>query len=392
MERFMTLVKNDIPEDLRLAFSDLKSRIENFDRVQIEHVKYFYAASLIEPDYAEKFRQLSASEEFWENGFPDSIDSADEIYYITKLDLPNKDGIDQIISDCILDSQNRHGYIMNDHAEALRILINTNRYSNHTDLALKYFLQFIQNLSALSNYDLVQIPAGMLALMELDFDKYKYTLSELAEFLISKQLKNGSFDYSDNSDQDDDIPIHTTCISIVALSRFLGPDNPYVVSAVNCILTNRPPDGWRYHAPDVCIALVEAGLGQKISKAVSDWNTELLHQRNSKGLPYFIHTSPIFGGKIHIKQIHDRILEMLRRAEKEVLISSLYVDMMYEELINMANRGLSIRIIMRPGKDAKGLRERINKNVVELLKIATRGNTRVNEICQCSQTRTGKLK
>jgi cardiolipin synthase len=72
---------------------------------------------------------------------------------------------------------------------------------------------------------------------------------------------------------------------------------------------------------------------------------------------------------------------MLQRAEEEVLISSLYVDMMYEELINMANRGLSIRIIMRPGRDAKGLRERINKNVVELLTIATRGNTRTNAIC-----------
>lgn len=386
----MTLSKNDLSETLCLAFDDLTAAIKKFDNIHVNQVKFYYAASLIEPEFAEVFKQASKSDKFWEDSFPDSYDSADQIYYLIKIDLLDKEKIDQIISYCILDAQNRHGYILNEHAKALRVLVCYNKFSTHTASALKYFGDLIQDLSNLNPISLDEIPAGMLALMELDFEKYKGIVSELANFLISKQLDNGSFAIFDSSDtntfRSSDIHLFevvpVTCAAIIALSRFLGPNHPTVISAVNYIQANRPSDGWHFAlAPDICIALVEAGLGPKISKAISNWNIELRHQQYLKGLPIFIHTSPLFGGKIHIKQIHDKIIEMLQRAKKEVLISSLYVDMMYEELINMASRGLSIRIIMRPGRDAKGLRERINKNVVELLKIATNGNTRINTIC-----------
>jgi hypothetical protein len=379
----MTLIKNDIPEGLlHLVFNDLKATIEKSDKVHVNLVKSYYAASLIDPDFAETFRKESKSGQFWEDSFPDSWDSADDIYYLTKINLPNKEAVDQVISHCILDAQNRHGCIMNEHAKALRTLVSYDRFSSHTDLALKYFLDSIQNLSDLSPYEFSEIPAGMLALMELDFDRHKGTLSELADFLISNRLENGGFGRHKISDISNLSIIEDTCASIVALSRFLGPDNLNVVSALNFIQATHASEGWYpYLAADTCIALVEAGLGPRVSKAVADWNVQLLRQRHLKGLPKFIHTSPLYGGKIHVKQIYEKILEMLQRAEREVLISSLYVDMMYEELINMANRGLLIKIVMRPSRDAKGLRERINKNVVELLKIATKGNARVNTTC-----------
>lgn len=366
-----------LSQELVLAFDDLTSSITKLDRVHVNDVKLYYAASLIDAGIADSFRQASLSDGFWKKCFDDNYESADDIFYLVKLGLPDNEAVNEIVERCILDSQDRHGYIMNWHTKALRVLVNYPPHSEHTDSALNYFLDFISDLESASDYDWNEIPSGMLALMELDFDGYKPVIDNLAKFLLSKQSEDGGFNLGH-----DFWTVKYTCECVTALSRFLGPNDQSVVSAVEFLKKSRPQDGWNnIDVADVCIALTEAGQGSKIAKAVSDWNTELLRQRHVRNLPAFVHTSPIFGGKLHVKQIHDKIMKMFREAKTEVLIASLFTDMMYEDIINIANRGLSVRIVMRPGKDAKGLRERINKNVVELLKMATKGNVRTNEIC-----------
>jgi len=58
------------------------------------------------------------------------------------------------------------------------------------------------------------------------------------------------------------------------------------------------------------------------------------------------------------------------------------MDMMYEDIVNLAenNPDLSIKLITRPSKDIKGTRERIARNVLDLLKMATKGDLKTNEI------------
>ena len=73
----------------------------------------------------------------------------------------------------------------------------------------------------------------------------------------------------------------------------------------------------------------------------------------------------------------------MNSAETEIKILSLYIDMMYDDIINLAenNPDLSIKIITRPSKDNnKGMRVKIGKNALDLLKIATRGDLKTNEI------------
>jgi phosphatidylserine/phosphatidylglycerophosphate/cardiolipin synthase-like enzyme len=228
-------------------------------------------------------------------------------------------------------------------------------------------------------FDLV--PDGMIALMEFDFYKYESILGELASRLIDAQSEDGSFGWDDYDEKHKTyFKIETTCSCIIALSRIFGPEQENVSKGVEFIKKMQSNEDGKYLADDICIALVEVGEGPKISQALSNWKNKLLEQKYARDLPAFLHTSPLYEGKLHIKQIHDKIVEMLERATKEVLVASLYIDMLYEELINLASRGISIRIIARPARDVKGLRDRIGKNVVELLQIATKGNLRTSEV------------
>ncbi len=99
--------------------------------------------------------------------------------------------------------------------------------------------------------------------------------------------------------------------------------------------------------------------------------------------PYFIHTSPIYNEKKFVKEIYNKTREILNNAKETIRIISPYIDMLYEDIIDLKNNNpsLNIKIITRPKKDAnKGLRERIAKNVLDLLEIGTKGNLKTLEV------------
>jgi len=357
----MDLIGNDFSEDLHLAFQDVKKYIEKSSNVYVQQAIYYYAASLTEPKFAEIFKKESERDEFWSDGFPDAYDRADEIYYLVRMNLSGKNHVDNIVNDGLLDNQKMSGELINEHALGLRALIAHDRYSLNTSKAIDFFLEYINDvneLSDLSKYEFMDIPKDILVLMELDFYKYKDKINDLIEILISRQKEDGNF-FDDISSCGFQIsPVKEVCLSIIAMSRFFDQNDFHITSACNFLRTSRPntDTGWNYRSPYVCIALVEAGFGPKVSKSFHDWEIEKFNQLKLKTTPDFIHTSPIFDKKIHIKQIHDRIIEMLKRAKKDILISSLYVDMLYEDLINIASKDISIKIIVRPALRRKGIK------------------------------------
>ncbi len=130
------------------------------------------------------------------------------------------------------------------------------------------------------------------------------------------------------------------------------------------------------------LALIAAGDGPKIPLAEVEWRETLINQKIEQTKPHFVHTSPIFDQRMHVKDIYVKIREMLNSAETEIKILSLYIGMMYEDIVNLAenNPNLSIKLITRPSKDIKGTREKIARNVLDLLKMATKGDLKTNEI------------
>lgn len=72
---------------------------------------------------------------------------------------------------------------------------------------------------------------------------------------------------------------------------------------------------------------------------------------------------------------------MLNNATQTIRISSLYVDMLYENIIDVIQENnIEVKIIVRPRKDIQGIREKISKSVLDILSISTRGKVRTNPI------------
>jgi hypothetical protein len=67
---------------------------------------------------------------------------------------------------------------------------------------------------------------------------------------------------------------------------------------------------------------------------------------------------------------------MIQKAKNELRISSPFIDMYYEDIINkiQENPNLMVRLITRPKGEIKGLREKIANNVIDMLNTVTRGN------------------
>lgn len=225
--------------------------------------------------------------------------------------------------------------------------------------------------------------------------------------LINVQNEDGYFGgIISLKDNDFLYPIKTTAFCVVAISRCLGYNSEYIQKAVYWLKSLQLNDGsWEYRKNyfidriensnnmDVSsvyfgetkyalMALFAAGEGPKIPLETFEWENILQNQKQKTIKPYFIHTSPIYGNQMHKKEIHDKVREMLKGAQKEIRICSLYIDFLYEDIINIAaeNQELNIKILCRPGKDIGGLRERICKNVIDLLKIASKGNLRTNPV------------
>jgi phosphatidylserine/phosphatidylglycerophosphate/cardiolipin synthase-like enzyme len=136
---------------------------------------------------------------------------------------------------------------------------------------------------------------------------------------------------------------------------------------------------------DSCFALlslVQTAPPSSISYEEFKFKDILYRQHEAAYKPYFVHTSPIYGKERPIREIYEKIKVELRGVKENIRISSPYIDMYYEDIINikLQNPNLNVRIITRPRKDIKGARERIAKNVLDLLNISIAGNLRTQEL------------
>ena len=127
-------------------------------------------------------------------------------------------------------------------------------------------------------------------------------------------------------------------------------------------------DGLRFTATAL-IALLSMGEGPKIPQELVDHRFMRLEQSLKRQKPVFLHTSPLYHGSLHVKEIYSRIVDMLPNAKKEIRIASPFIDTLYEEIINLSqeNPDLTVKIITKPKKDVKGTRERIAKGAIDLL-------------------------
>ncbi len=355
------------------------------DKAGAQYPEVFYVLKKFDQELVEKYLERVKDESFcytfewWEVGV---------FWFLAKLGLNNLPDYKDALSST-KNNQTRDGQIDNPdtHVDVLRTLVLLEPNSDYTEKAVRCL---IDNLK---EWDAADIAVGVLALTELDYERYQREINAVIDrLLFDYKNEDGGFGHSGTSN------IFSTSWAIQAISRIKGSHDPFVQEAINWLKQQQSDNGSWMHpnandkwAQDLkhtdltayaLLALISAGAGSKISLSEVEWKEMLINQKIERMKPHFVHTSPIFDQRMHVKDIYIKIRDMLNSAETEIKILSPFIDVMYEDIVDLAknNPDLSIKLVTRPSRDIKGMRERIAKNVLDLLKMATRGNLRTNEI------------
>ncbi len=382
--------------EVRRGVEWLKSNVD-VDKDGAHYAEAFYVLEKFDQEFVEKYLERAKDEPFWKYWSIGEVDLrvVGDGWFLAKLGLHNNSFYMQELSN-MKAGQSRDGwfsYYGESHADVLRTLVLLEPESDYTKKAVHCLIDDMEKDGWWG-----EIAVGVLALTELDYERYQRESNIAIGRLLDHKNEDGGFIYHPNI-SDSHIPC--TSWAIQAISRIRGSHDSSVQEATNWLkqqqnddgswthpTRTRPGDEERYRVldyaatADALLALISAGEGAKISLAEVEWKETLTNQRIERTKPHFIHTSPIFDQRMHVKDIYVKIKDMLNSAETEIKILSPFVDVIYEDIVNLAenNPKLSIKLITRPSRDIQGMRERIAKNVLDLLKIATRGNLKTNEI------------
>jgi hypothetical protein len=350
----------------------------------------FYVLQLFGSKLFMEYFEASKNDAFWQNpsSFFPTDNYTDILWFQLKMHKSQEHSvflrkIKQLKHEIDLEGRFNNS---NNHLALFRFLVLLDPYSEEVKQVLKYMLD-VDWIKA----GVFETSIGVLALSELDLNKYENEINDCINYIKGFQNDVGSYkSYYEIKD---------TSYAIQAISKINGASDDSVKSAVNWIKSQQNKDGsWGYISsddkneeifiPDIdntayaLLSLISVGEGIKIPVYKVEQELDNLIFDYEKARPQFVHTSPIFKEKLHVKDIRNKLFEMLHSAEKEIRICSLFIDMLYEELIGIKNEKpyIDIKIITRPSKEIDGLREKIARNVLELLKISTKGNLKQFEL------------
>ena len=348
-----------------------------------------YVLNFFDNPIVNKFKKSTEDKKFWLEIENSGIMPAERdfhlIYFFHELGLSSNKYFKEYIDDWKKDITN-DGRFWNfeDHVSFLRLLIALEPESNYTKKMLEFALEEIQSLlhpSKIRKYShLPEVCIFILALSEYDFLEYRDFIEKAVDLVIQVQNADGSW----GNEWYEIYPF--TYFSLKTICRFRDHSCEAVTKGIDFILKNQHKDGhWNNNLEDTSYALLSLLLSspQIMMSHEKILFKDILHkQETNRSKPHFLHTSPIYNKQMHVKEIYNKVKGMLHGAERIIRIISPYIDMFYEDIINLAkdNPNIQIKIITRPKKDIKGLRERIAKNVLDLLQIATKGNIRISEL------------
>ena len=364
----------------------IQKQIEELDR-RLKYrylwtdVEAIYVLSKVDSNLVNDFALAAESHPFLQDApTPDDVHKLWNLANLGSVYRP--DLIEEI--DWIEKEQTKEGYMhsnQNPHTGPMRVLVAVTPKSKNVLDAIDYWLGHRKERHLFRGVATIAI--GILALAEFDCEAYSRPIGEEVDFLKKIQNENGSWSRSIDGGMES---IEDTAYTVWAISRVEGIRDSSAQEGLKWLYNQQTEDGsWAddlQSTASALLALLAMGEGPKVPKEIVDVQLANLEKTFEKQKPVFIHTSPIYHGSLHVKEIHDKVFEMIHRAEEEIRIASPFIDMLYEEIINLANEKpeLIVKIICRPKKEVGGMRERIAKNVIDLLNIAARGNVVQTEV------------
>lgn len=396
----MAFTEQEIASETNWCVNVLTQKIEDGSiPLSPEYGDIFYAVGQFNKNILRKITDASKDDKFWLEEGSEWINNwifekPHLLWYLLKLECENAQICKDFIDDFKRDQTIEGKIFLNEdsHVNSLRVLSFVEPESITTKNAVNYFLQNWKSFEA------ENLAIGILALSEINYYEYQDTILEICQQLLKQQQTDGYFgDIYDFKDKIPDlsrsflhIPYNKTAYITIALARFIGPEHEAVVKGIRWLIENKENSlgvlsNFYHRLALLLMNLISIGGGPKISLADYEWKQLLQKQQVDFMRPYFIHTSPIFESRIQVKELYERISENIKSGKEKIRICSLFIDILYEDIINLAenNPNLEFQIITRPSKDIKGFREKIARNVLQLLNTATKGNLRTSEFVHC---------
>mgnify|MGYP001123462868 CR=1 FL=1 len=348
------------------------------DRLRLRYRAYdaeeIYILGKTQSSLIDEFLKAAENEAFWEDGWTFFVENVHLLWFLKQIDVKDNKRLVEVI-DIVIKDQTVEGYIQSneiDHTGPLRVLValkpNSVALSNAVGYWLNNWKKMVPHLPRVT-------AVGVLALTELDYERYHDNIIEQVDYLKKLQRKDGSWGFDGEPD------IKDTGYAIWAIARAAGTDDPSAKKGLEWLMKQQQGNGsWKNYTSDTALALIgllAMGEGPKIPYEHMENSLMKLHQKLLRQRPIFLHTSPPAA-----KEIYDKILDMLPRAKKEIRVASPFIDMLYEEIAKAKqnNPNLGVKIISRPKKETGGPRERIAKGAIDELNRVTRGGVIESEL------------
>lgn len=343
--------------------------------------RIFYMLMKVDSPLLKEFLSAAENDIFW--NFDYLFDDPYLLWYLAKIGLSSNKYFVESLDYHIKDNQTVKGYIFSNfytHVGPLRVLIFLEPTSECSRMAIKYFLENLQNYTDYSYYkNYRDLALGILVLSELDFYKYKNLLEKLCTDLIKLQNEDGSWgDSSANWNK-----INLTSSILPVISKVFGKGDSSVKKCVNWLKKIQEANGcWENNkdvTADAISTLICAGEGPKISLEEYENEIMLNQQIVHRAQSHFISTLP------PETQIKDKLKEMLNKASSRVLISSRFITEFWADIIKLKNDkpAMDIRILTVPkseGKQYKGNGKKFIEPAFDGLQRTLEGNFRTNDL------------
>lgn len=257
------------------------------------------------------------------------FDDPHSLFYLIKMGANITDNLMEIIQIFIKDRQTVKGYIQSnylDHTGPMRFLILAEPESESTQMSIKYFINDYIKEYEISEHNIGELSAGVLALCEYNALVYSNIINYLISRLTSFVYKDGKI----NTNGFDDI-----CIALQALSRGLDFQDELIKEGIKWLKNTQDADGsWHQNIRDTSIALLSLiylGDGPKISQEELE-KKELFYKQklNSSSLEIIV-TNP-FSGEV---DIYTKIKEMIECASARIFICSRFITEFHSEILKI---------------------------------------------------------
>lgn len=304
--------------------------------------------------------------EFFEDKALDIHEECSELLlFLSELGIINNEHLMEII-DCFLSDQSYEGKFAGYWEQVLFVLTRLlGTEHSQIELGVNYCLD--QSIT-----DLPELAWEIMILLQYG-ERYHKMIHNLTERLVEhiNKLKLGqiAFRYWRNW------RIICWALSMVGKMNTKAGENAknYLLEHIYDKKTGEPNT-------NAILGLLYTDLGPKIPLIHAEVLDEKIRIRSEEISPVFLHTSPIYGDDdVLVREIYNKIVDMLDRAEKSVKVCTPYPDILYEKLVDLATiKKLDVKVISRPKEDMSRVpdkpRRRIAKSAIDILTIATKGH------------------